>query len=105
MSHDLDSTDRVNWVLASPKKDFVKFFKNHPTYTKYIPEFETDVTANPYRHDVPDRIVKLHPDDNYPKESYRWKKSNMRIVYNVSKQKKIILPLDADTAGNIKYRK
>ena len=100
-----DSTGKQNWKLANPKRDFEKFFKNHPTYVKYIPEFETDVTTNPFSHPVSKRIIKLQHDDNYPKDSYRWKKSDMRIVYNILEEQKIVLPLDANTAGNIKYRK
>lgn len=92
------------WEIAKPKRQFIKFFKTHPEKTKYIPELEADVTDNPFYHRTPDKIVKLEPQDYYPDDSYRWKKRDLRIVYLPLKKEKLILPLDADTAGGIRYR-
>ncbi len=96
---------RTKWTIAEPKKQFTKFFKTRPEKIKYIPKFEADVTENPFyqpRH--PTRIKKLAPQADYPSESYRWKMSDLRIVYEVTKKEKIVLPLDADTASGIGYR-
>ncbi|MCK4404327.1 MAG: hypothetical protein KAW02_04485 [candidate division Zixibacteria bacterium] len=96
---------KTKWELAEPKKQFLKFFKTHREKTKYIPVFQEDVTENPfYQPKHPKRIKKLAPQDDYPPDSYRWKMSDLRIVYSLMKKEKIVLPLDADVAGDIGYR-
>ncbi len=99
-----NSSKQKKWKIVKPQKQFRKFFETHPEKRKYIPEFEADVTDNPYHHSTPDKIVKLRPQDYYPDQSYRWKKKDLRIVYLPQKKEKLILPLDADTAGSIGYR-
>ena len=96
--------EKTKWILAEPRKEFEKFFKTHFQHTKFIPEFESDVTENPYYHPR-GRIKKLAPQDRYPKESYRWKKSDLRIVYAVEEPTRMIFPLDINVAGSIGYRR
>lgn len=100
-----NSEPTTNWVLAEPKKKFEKFFEDHTEFIIYIPEFEADVTENPFRHETHKKICKLQPNDAYPPGCYRWRKKDLRIVYSVIKQQHLILPLDANTAGDIDYKK
>jgi len=95
-----------NWELLEPSSSFEKHFVTHPHHTKYIEEFETDVTTDPFRHRVRKRIASIQPEKRrYPEGSYRWRKSNLRIVYFPDKDDHTIYPLDAATASDIGYKK
>ena len=101
--------NEVVWHIEPPKTPFVKFFKTHPTYTKWIPQFQEDVTTDPRRHPSPDRIRPIQRDDIYEPDTYRWRKSDLRIVYLVTEPPKTkrhsIWPLDAGTSSGIRYKK
>ena len=93
------------WKLAPPAATLSNYFKLNPKHTKYLFEYETDVTKDPYHHPL-GRITKLrNPAHRYPSGSHRWKKSDLRIVYFPDKTDQTISTLDADTAGNIDYKK
>jgi len=93
-----------DWEIAPPPRSFEKHFKNRPDHTEYIPEFQIDVTENPYFHPTPNKIAKLQPTD-YGKNIYRWRKKDLRIVYKPVKKESTIYPLDAGSASSIGYKK
>jgi hypothetical protein len=94
------------WTLLQPSSSFRKHFETHPDHTKYIPQFEQDVTTNPFRHPVRKRITPIFSEKKrYPEGSHRWRKSGLRIVYLPEKADNTIYPLDADTESNIGYKK
>ena len=94
------------WKLIPPAKTTLEHFKSNPKHTKYIYDYERDVTSSPFYHPAKGRIVKLQPEiRRYPKGSYRWKKSDLRIVYLPEKKEHIIYTLEANTVGDIGYKK
>ena len=102
-----EETTRKNiWIIRPPASHFVKHFKSHPQHTEYIPEFETDITKDPYHHLKPGKITKIEREiDRYPIGTYRWKKSDLRIIYFPQKEDHTIYPLDAATASSVRYKK
>jgi len=100
------NTRNPKWNMGEPASNFTKFFNKHAQYIPLIKEFEEDVTSNPYGSQVRDRIVAIQREGRrYPEGSCRWRKSNVRIVYLPEKETRTVYPLDADTAGNIGYKK
>lgn len=94
------------WIVGPPASSFEKHFYTHRHHTKYISEFETDVTTNPFRHQTRGKIVPIQQErSRYPKGSYRWRKSDLRVVYFPKKDDHTVYPLDAGTAGSIPYKK
>jgi hypothetical protein len=94
------------WRLLQPSSSFEKHFKSHPHHTRYIPEFESDVTTNPFYHQKRRKITKIEREiARYPRNSYRWNKSDLRIVYYPHKTDRTIFPLDASTASGARYKK
>lgn len=102
-----DTRERYpKWTMEAPASSYTKFFQAQTTYSHYIPEFEADVTSNPFTHRVRDRITKLQRvGRRFPEGCYRWSKSVVRIVYLPDREKHTVLPLYANTAGNVKYKK
>lgn len=93
-------------ISADLTSDFEKHFERHPEHTKLIPEFETDVTTNPFRHPVAERIRKIQSEGGrYPDDCYRWRKQRLRIVYFPEAETNTVYPLDADLDKDIKYKK
>jgi hypothetical protein len=94
------------WKMGPPASYFEKHFETHPEHTRYLPEFKSDVTANPFHHPKPGKISRIEREvTRYPEDCYRWSKSDLRVVYHPSKIDLTIYPLDADTAGNVRYKK
>lgn len=93
-----------NWKIAEPTHSVDKWFRRHPDHAKYIPEFEADVTKNPYRNPGKKKITQVQSEENYPKGCYRWRKSDLRIVYLPKKSNHTVYPLDAHSAGGIAYK-
>ena len=102
-------TNEVKWYIERPRHRFIKFFKTHPTYRKWIAKFQTDVTTDPRHHPSPSRIRSIEREDLYPPGTYRWRKSDLRIVYWVTEppdsERPSVWPLDANTASEIRYKK
>jgi len=93
------------WEILEPSSSFEKHFRSRPDHINYIPEFESDVTTNPFRSPR-GRIVRIQQTKGRYREGvYRWKKSDLRIVYFPEKANHTIYPLDAGTAANIGYKK
>lgn len=94
------------WKLSPPADTLKKYFQSNPKHTGYVHDYERDVTTNPFYHPAKGRIVKLQPEKRrYPKGTYRWKKSDLRFVYQPVKEEHIIYTLEANTVGNIRYKK
>ncbi|MCK4905428.1 hypothetical protein KAS42_04215 [bacterium] len=94
------------WGVTSPSSSFLKYFESHPEDTKYILEFETDVSRNPFSHPTPKKIRRIKKEKGrYPKGTHRWKKKALRIVYFPEKETHTVYPLDAANAGNAGYKK
>lgn len=95
------------WVVSTTLHPrYLKHFEKHPEHKKHIEEFETDVTTDPFYHSGKKRIVKLQSEKRrYPKGSYRWRKSNLRIAYFPDKENRTVYPLDAYTAGRAIYKR
>ena len=94
------------WKLSPPAKTLKEYFKSNPKHTRYISDYEMDVTTSPFYHPAKRRIVKLQPEKKrYPTGSYRWAKSDLRIVYLPEKKSHIIYTLEANTVGDIGYKK
>jgi len=94
------------WTLLAPSSSFEAHFKSHPEHTKYIIEFQSDVTVDPFHHPTPKKIRLIQREvDSYPNGCYRWRKSSLRIVYLPEKEDHTIYPLDASTASSAKYKK
>lgn len=94
------------WKLLPAPSNVEKYFKKHPEHTKYIKNYETDVTKNPFYHPAKNRIAKLRkPKPHYPKGSHRWRKSSLRIIYLPEKEDHTISTLDAGTASSVGYKK
>lgn len=99
-------TRKRKWRLRPPSSKFEKHFEKHREHTKYISEYETNVTDNPFYHPAKNRITKIRkPKPHYPKGSHRWKKSDLRIIYLPDKEDHTIYTLDAGTASSIPYKK
>ena len=96
-----------HWKIEYPSSGgFVKFFKKNRDKQKLLAEFEMDVTTNPRRHPNPNKIIEIKREDLYPPHTYRWsKKTLLRIVYTIDEEKMAVYPLDADSAGHIRYKK
>jgi len=102
-----DNRERYpKWTMGEPASSFTKFFHAQTTYSHYITEFEQDVTSNPFSNPVRDRITKIQRvGRRFEEGCYRWSKSVVRIVYLPDKETHTVLPLYANTAGNVKYKK
>jgi len=101
-----DTTRKNIWILGQPSSYFEKYFRSHLQHTKYIYEFETDVTKDPFYHHKPRKITAIEREiDRYPTGCYRWSKSDLRIIYFPQKSDHTIYPLDAATAGSARYKK
>ena len=102
-------TNEVKWYIEPPSRRFIKFFESHPTYRRWIPVFEADVTTDPRHHPSPKRIRPIKRDDIYPLDTYRWRKSDLRIVYWVTEppdsERPSVWSLDANTASEIRCKK
>lgn len=92
--------------MGEVRNRFIKHFEKYPHHTKYIPEFESDVTTNPYWNQTRRRIDKIEKEvDRYPPGCFRWSKSDLRIVYLPDEPTHTIVPLDASTAADVAYKK
>lgn len=101
-----DSTRYRKWKMAAPADNFTDYFDAHPQHTKYIPQYENDVTADPFRHRHPGRITEVEKEiARYRKGCYRWKNNQVRIVFFPDKTNATIYSLDANTPAQIKYKK
>jgi len=94
------------WKLLPPSSSFEKYFRVHPEDTKYIPEFQTDVTRNPFRHPVRKRITRIEKErGRYPEGAHRWRRSDLRIVYLPKKENHTVYPMEAAKATNVGYKR
>ena len=85
---------------------FTEYFNAHPEHTKFIPQYEKDVTEDPFRHPHRGRITKVEREiARYPKGCFRWKNFHVRVVYLPDKTTETIYSLDANTPAQIKYKK
>ncbi|MBE3086866.1 MAG: hypothetical protein IMZ64_11695 [Bacteroidetes bacterium] len=101
-----DRTRYPKWEMGETNTDFEDHFNKHPEHKKFIHEFATDVTTNPFRHPKRKKIVKIQREiASYPDGCYRWSKSNLRVVYFPNTDDHTINPLDADIAPDIRYKK
>lgn len=96
--------DSQNWKIGTASHSFEKWFKNHSSHVKHIEEFEADVKKNPYRHSTKRKISPVQSAETYPPGCYRWRKSDLRIVYLPKKSDHTVYPLDANSAGGIGYK-
>jgi len=93
------------WTLLPPSSSFEKHFKIYHHHTKYIIEFETDVTRDPFYHPSGRISIIQSQKGRYLRGSYRWKKSDLRICYYPNKDDHTIYPFEASTASNVGYKK
>jgi len=104
-----DTSERYkNWIVSTtPDPHYLKHFKRYPHHERYISEFESDVTSDPFWHPKKAKIVKIQREvSRYPKGTYRWAKGKqLRIAYYPEKETHTIYPLDAYPAGSARYKK
>ena len=88
----------TEWVVVE-RSPFRRFFKKTPQYEPYRQEFIVNVSTDPFYYAPhPGRISKLH---GYPPDTYRWKKADVRVVYEVARPVSTVYALDAGLRSEI----
>jgi len=101
-----DVTESVNWVLDEGTKTEVYQSITYDTgLVKKWPNFEKDVTSNPFFHPKHRRIVKLKGGKTFPPDSYRYRNNPLTVVYLPEGTTKTIFCLDAASTTQISYKK
>lgn len=93
----------LTFVDTAAKKEYEKYFKDHPDQRHCQPAYEKDVVTNPFYNPANLRIKKMQGEEwaGY----YRWKQSNTKIIYYPNGTSKTVYTYETNTATQISYKK
>jgi mRNA-degrading endonuclease RelE of RelBE toxin-antitoxin system len=101
--------DETKWRIGYYDEEHESEILDKATSTKQLSKkwdhFVQDVTANPYHHTKPKRIVKLKDNTIFPKGTWRYRHDPLRVVYYPEGVKKIVYPLEVASATEVSYKK
>lgn len=95
---------KIDYRSKSVEKKIEKKIKRHG-WKEFYKEYKEDVSKDPFRSDDSSKIRKLQPQFGYPKGYYRYKKSDMRVVYTPEKPAHTVITVEIGSAGDIGYKK